>query len=280
MKVMIRNLALGVIAVACGFGSVYLVFTYGPTSMSAANDQDNRVTMAQDAAQPRYYVINLVSGPKPIEMATVQHPDALAKYQVYTKELTVNGTVWHLLRLGVFADAASAEKVAALLQDDYPLARIVPVSQREWTERADAALVALVATDSSRPTRAKSETVASESRQPEPMVSPKASTTHVAFSAGTAAHEARSPSNEGAPTKCDALAAHPWDPFKLTEGVYWNQVPAAKAVLECRNAVRSEASPRNMFQYGRALAKSKEYVEAVEWYKGRPVKDTSRHSTP
>jgi hypothetical protein len=68
------------------------------------------------------------------------------------------------------------------------------------------------------------------------------------------------------PTKCDTLAAHPWDPHKLTEGVYWNQVPPARALPACRAAVRNDYSARNMFQYARALAKSKEYVEAAKWY--------------
>lgn len=263
----IRNLSLGIIALACGFGSVFLVFTHVAAPISAPSGQNTHVAVGQNPGGSQHYVINLLSGTEPIELATVQHPDALAKYQVYTKQLTIDDTVWHLLRLGFFSDVKSAEKVAALLRDDYPLARIAPVPPQEWAERANASLVALVAADSPRPTIAKGKTVSTERRQPELIAPQKPSTMHVALSAERPAHEASAPSEKAIPTKCDTLAAHPWDPSKLTEGVYWNQVPAAKAVLECRNAVRNEASPRNMFQYGRALAKSHEYVEAVEWYK-------------
>jgi TPR repeat protein len=63
------------------------------------------------------------------------------------------------------------------------------------------------------------------------------------------------------------LTAHPWDPEKLTDGIYWNKVPAARAVLACRLAVRANPSARNMYQFARALAKSREFSEAAEWYK-------------
>lgn len=78
--------------------------------------------------------------------------------------------------------------------------------------------------------------------------------------------ELKNVAHNAKPTKCDTLAAHPWDPHKLTDGVYWNQVPPARALLACRAAVRDDYSARNMFQYARALAKSKEYGEAAEWY--------------
>ena len=263
----IRNLSLGIIAVACGFGSVYLVFKHVGAPISVVNGHNPRVTIGQTPAASRHYVINLISGTEPIEMATVQHPDALAKYQVYTKKMTIDDKVWHLLRLGFFSDVESAEKVAALLRDDYPLARIAPVSSREWAERKNAALVALIAVNSSAPKNEKAEKIAAKTKQAKAVTPRAPSVVQVALSARTPVQETNTSPQEATPTKCDELAAHPWDPLKLTDGVYWNQVPAAKAVLECRNAVRNEANPRNMFQYGRALAKSHEYVEAVEWYK-------------
>ena len=67
------------------------------------------------------------------------------------------------------------------------------------------------------------------------------------------------------PAPCDRLAAHPWDPHRIGQPVYWNQIPTAKAVAECRKAVESEPSPRNMFQYGRALSKARRYEEAADW---------------
>ena len=89
---------------------------------------------------------------------------------------------------------------------------------------------------------------------------------HVALSSPAPVRETGNSVQDGTATKCDELTAHPWDPHRLTEGVYWNQVPAARAVLACRKAVRDAPGARNLFQYARALAKSKEYVEAVEWY--------------
>jgi TPR repeat protein len=67
------------------------------------------------------------------------------------------------------------------------------------------------------------------------------------------------------PTPCDRLAAHPWDPERVGEPVYWNRIPTQKAVVVCRKAVEVDASPHNMFQYARALAKARRYDEAVDW---------------
>jgi TPR repeat protein len=235
--------------------------------MSDATVQSStRVTAARVAAAPRHYVVNLTSGTESIEIATVQHPDALAKYQVYTRQLTVNDTIWHQLRLGFFSDAASAEKAAVLLRDDFPLARVAPASTREWSERAKAALVALVAADLSTPAIAKADAGRTETMQPKRALARAPSATHVALSSPSPARQTGNSIQEGTPTKCDVLTAHPWDPRKLTEGVYWNQVPAARAVLACKKAVRAEPGARNMFQYARALAKSKEFVEAAQWY--------------
>lgn len=69
------------------------------------------------------------------------------------------------------------------------------------------------------------------------------------------------------PSACDRLAAHPWDPQRVAAPVYWNQIPSAEAVAECRKAVEAEPSPRNMFQYARALSKARRYEEAAEWLK-------------
>ena len=267
MNRIIRFLTLGVMAVACGFGSVYVVFTHFAVPMSDATVQSaTRVATARSPSEPRHYVVNLTLGTEPIEMATVQHPDALAKYQIYAKRVTVKDTVWHQLRLGFFPDAASAEKVARLLRDDYPLARAEQASTREWSGRANAALVALVAADLSTAGIAKADTGRAESKQPKQTLARAPSAMHVTLSSPASVGETENSTQESTPTKCDTLAAHPWDPRKLVEGVYWNQVPAAQAALACRKAVRDLPSARNIFQYARALAKSKEYVEAAEWY--------------
>jgi TPR repeat protein len=68
-------------------------------------------------------------------------------------------------------------------------------------------------------------------------------------------------------TDCDRLAAHPWDPQKSSEGVFWNMMRTEQAVEACNAAVGRDPSARNMYQYGRALAKSKQYEAAAFWYR-------------
>ncbi|MEE8303491.1 MAG: hypothetical protein V3S24_13775 [Candidatus Tectomicrobia bacterium] len=183
MNGMIRLLTLGVMAMACGFGSVFVIFTYLSVPAKDATARNAApVTTAQRPVEPHHYVINLTSGTEPIEMVTVQHPDTLAKYQIYTRHLTVKDTVWHQLRLGFFPDLPSAEKIANLLRDDFPLARVAPASTQEWTERANAALVALVATDSSTSAIAKADSGRAYRKQPKTALSRAPSAMHGALS--------------------------------------------------------------------------------------------------
>lgn len=267
MKRMIRLSMLAVMAMTLGFGAVYVVLTHDATSISSLMKRmvDSIMTV-RVLHEPRRYVVNLTSGTEPIEFATMQHPDALARHQVYVHELTIKGTVWHQLRLGFFRDEQSAERVAASLRKEFPLARVATASKREWNERMNAEAVALVRSGAPKPA-AKGSTTRPVDKAPQKQVLARAPTaTRVALVSPEPALQAETRSQAGTPTQCDELSAHPWDPHKLTEGVYWNQVPAARAVLACRKAVRDDPSPRNIFQYGRALAKSKEFTEAVEWY--------------
>ena len=264
MNKFMRFLTLGAMAVACGFGSVYVAFVHFEVADSDVRT-DSR-TLARTVDRPvreQRYVINLSSSTERIELSTAQHPDALAKYQIYRAQVTVNDTVWHQLRLGFFADHASAQRVVLSLRKDFPLARVAVASSREWSERANAAFVAFAAPELVTPARAKA---VSTPIQAGPETKHAATAVRVALSSPSIGADSDSSSREENPSNCDAFTAHPWDPHKLTDGVYWNQVPAAKAVLACRSAVRDEPSARNMFQYGRALAKSKEFVEAAAWY--------------
>lgn len=261
-----RFLTLGATAMACGFGAMYLALVYFEATDS--NARTSRGTLARTADGPvraQHYVVNLSSGTEAIALSPSRHPDVLAKYQVYRTRVVVNDTVWHQLRLGFFADSATAQSVAQSLRKDFPLARVAASSAAEWNAHAGAAVAARATSDSASPAasevvvtpvQAKRSGSASESAAP-------ATAMRVAFSSPRPGAVL---SGERNPTDCDAFTAHPWDPHKLTEGVYWNQVPAAKAVSACRTAVRDEPSARNMFQYGRALAKSKEFVEAADWY--------------
>ena len=212
-------------------------------------------------------MVNLLSGTDSIEFATVQHPDMLARYQIYTNQLIVNDTVWHRLRLGFFTDAASATKVVESLKKDYPMARVAKATRKEWAERADAVLVALVASDASTHPRPAEAGKPAKRRKAVQSATSAPSARTVALSTAPDAGRSVVSSPTDTPTECDALTAHPWDPEKLTEGIYWNKVPAGRAVLACRVAVRDNPSARNMYQYARALAKSKDFDEAVDWYR-------------
>jgi hypothetical protein len=264
MNRIMRFLTFGVMAVACGFGSVYVAFVHFQVGDSDARTDGRMSARSVDGpVQVPRYVINLSSSTKPIELSTAQHPDALAKYQIYRIQVVVNDTIWHQLRLGFFADQASAQRVARSLRKDFPLARVAAASPREWRERANAALVAFAAPELAAPVRAKA---VSTPIQADPNTKHAAAAVRVALSSPSIGADPDFSSREESPDNCDAFTAHPWDPHKLTAGVYWNQVPAAKSVLACRTAVRDDPSARNMFQYGRALAKSKEFVEAATWY--------------
>ena len=268
MKGIMQSLTLGVIAVACGFGFVYGTYDYlsaiGPNRI--VNSQAPTTT-AQNAPEAMHYVVNLVSRTEPIEMATVQHPDGLAKYQVYATQLTIKDTVWHLLRLGFFPDAASAEKVAKSLREDYPLARIAQVSAKEWSGRSTATLVALVSSDSAAQPKLGNGSARIENNKPGKGVARAPTAMRVALSTSQSTVTSAISDADGTPSDCDTLTAHPWDPQKIAEGIYWNKVPAARAELACRLAVSANPNARNMYQFARALAKSKDFSEAAEWYK-------------
>lgn len=71
-------------------------------------------------------------------------------------------------------------------------------------------------------------------------------------------------------TECDRLAGHPDDPLRLSsvKGVTSNQISLPDTKIACKKAVETYPDePRLMFQYGRALHKSKNYDDAVQWYK-------------
>lgn len=71
-------------------------------------------------------------------------------------------------------------------------------------------------------------------------------------------------------TECDRAAADPDDKQKHPNalGVPWNALNAAHAVHECKVAVELwTLEPRFAFQYGRALERAGNDVEAARWYR-------------
>ncbi|MCI0508199.1 MAG: sel1 repeat family protein [Gammaproteobacteria bacterium] len=69
-------------------------------------------------------------------------------------------------------------------------------------------------------------------------------------------------------TRCDALAAHPADPEKLSAGVNWDQLDVSAAMKNCgREINRQPDNARIQFQYARVLDKQKQSSDAVFWYR-------------
>lgn len=71
-----------------------------------------------------------------------------------------------------------------------------------------------------------------------------------------------------APSQCDRLAAHPWDPNRVGEGVPWGKLDTGEAVEACKQAIYGDPNnPRYQFQYGRTLQKAGYHRQAVKWYR-------------
>ncbi|MET4293523.1 WD40 repeat protein/TPR repeat protein [Bradyrhizobium sp. LB8.2] len=68
-------------------------------------------------------------------------------------------------------------------------------------------------------------------------------------------------------SKCDNLAAMPFDPGKVVDGVWFSDLRAEAAVTECLAEIaRSPEVPRLNYQLGRAYAKQNNNAEAIKYY--------------
>jgi WD40 repeat protein len=68
-------------------------------------------------------------------------------------------------------------------------------------------------------------------------------------------------------SRCDQLAANPYDPLKLSKGIPLNALPAQAAIDECTKAVEAEPqTPRYRYQLGRALEATRQFDEARARY--------------
>jgi hypothetical protein len=67
---------------------------------------------------------------------------------------------------------------------------------------------------------------------------------------------------------CDRLAANPFDPNHVTQGVAFAAIQQSAAVMACRKAVeRNPKTPRVKYQLARALDRSGAYGEALRLYR-------------
>jgi tetratricopeptide (TPR) repeat protein len=104
----------------------------GPTS--AKQEQSSAPAAAlvtPTTVQALPFTINLYSTVTPIDLAKVPRIPAFDGHRLYTTQATVDGKLWNRLRLGFFADAASAREALALLNTAYPKAWVARASQQE-----------------------------------------------------------------------------------------------------------------------------------------------------
>ena len=142
----------------------------GPTAPTQAQaSAPPRVAPAAVEALP--FTINLFSTVTPIDLAKVPHISAFDGHQLYTTQATVDGKLWHRLRLGFFADAASAKEAITLLEASYPKAWVARASQQERSQHAGSqavmvAPVAVAATAAGATASAGSQPAAAAPSQP------------------------------------------------------------------------------------------------------------------
>lgn len=88
-------------------------------------------TPAADAPAGQCYAVQLLRQNVPVDLARIPRVAAFDSYAVYRVQAERNGQKTYGLRLGFFADPASARLVADSVRVKYPRAAPVPVSDRE-----------------------------------------------------------------------------------------------------------------------------------------------------
>ena len=78
---------------------------------------------------------------------------------------------------------------------------------------------------------------------------------------------AQSRSDQQIVAECDRLAASPYDPERKAKGVDFEKIDSAAAINACREAVRLNATPQLLYQYGRSLSANGQHSEALKWYR-------------
>ena len=280
MNKIYRILIFVLMSVTCTI-AVLFVATFVPDQIrTVAPPAANSISTSKVDAP---YVVNLASRKIPIDMASIERLPSFEGYRLYSSRHMVDGATWYRLRLGYFPDVASARRMAEALGKTYPGAWISRATGNGRVERGGAVLASSSRPSGDSPGSVDASALPRLERKVRADSAPV--TVRVAHEPGASAIRAASPSVDrplrapagggdllanarvANPSECDELAAHPWDPDRIAEGRYWNRIPAARAVEACEIAIRGDASARNMFQYARALAKAKRFVEAAQWYK-------------
>ncbi|MDX2315327.1 MAG: outer membrane protein assembly factor BamD [Gammaproteobacteria bacterium] len=102
-----------------------------PSTRTAAS-----VAPTEAALEALPFTINLYSTAGPIDLDKVPRIPAFGGRQLYTTQATVDGKLWHRLRLGFFLDTASAKAAIKALESSYPQAWAARATREERRAQA------------------------------------------------------------------------------------------------------------------------------------------------
>ncbi len=91
-----------------------------------------------DAAQDKWFAIQLAASDQPVNLDTMPHLDIFEAYSLYSVATAGSGKIVHSLRLGFFKEAVSAEAVTGYLKTFFASPTVLRISVAEQARFKDA----------------------------------------------------------------------------------------------------------------------------------------------
>ena len=91
-----------------------------------------------DAAQEKWFAIQLAASDQPVNLDTMPHLDIFEAYSLYSVATAGSGKIVHSLRLGFFKEAVSAEAVTGYLKTFFASPTVLRISVAEQARFKDA----------------------------------------------------------------------------------------------------------------------------------------------
>ncbi|MDY6944221.1 MAG: hypothetical protein SXG53_00760 [Pseudomonadota bacterium] len=91
-----------------------------------------------DAAQEKWFAIQLAASEQPVNLDTMPHLDIFEAYSLYSVATAGSGKIIHSLRLGFFKEAVSAEAVTGYLKTFFASPSVLRISVAEQARFKDA----------------------------------------------------------------------------------------------------------------------------------------------
>lgn len=91
-----------------------------------------------DAAQEKWFAIQLAASEQPVNLDTMPHLDIFEAYSLYSVATAGSGKIVHSLRLGFFKEAVSAEAVTGYLKTFFASPTVLRISVAEQARFKDA----------------------------------------------------------------------------------------------------------------------------------------------